>query len=195
MIFDRGLGGIWYQSLLTASWQVGARLYSALGRFDAFFGVSSWQEAFDWLARHDSQEPIREVQYWGHGNWGSARVSGELLSMETIPHHADALRALADRMGPESLFWFRTCETFGRAVGHDFARAWSDRLGCRVAGHTYVIHLAQSGLHSLALGSSPTWSTDEGLPSSAERPRHALSSRFGYPNTISCFRGDIPEGF
>ena len=41
--------------------------------------------------------------------------------------------------------------------------------GANVAGHTYVIHWAQSGLHSLRPGHAPDWS--------AERRRAILSGR------------------
>ena len=40
-----------------------------------------------------------------------------------------ALCALRERLAPNALVWFRTCETFGASAGHDFARAWTDFSG------------------------------------------------------------------
>ncbi|MCA9571060.1 MAG: hypothetical protein KC656_24640, partial [Myxococcales bacterium] len=47
---------------LTHAWIVGGRLYGGLRRFDAWHGVSSWEEGLRWLSSHDR---LDEVQYWG----------------------------------------------------------------------------------------------------------------------------------
>ena len=100
-----------------------------------------------------------------------------------------------DRLLPdgEALWWFRTCETFGTETGQRFARAWTRFLGCRAAGHTYVIGAWQSGLHSLQPGETPRWSPEEGVQP-GPTPR-SLTSRPGAPNTITFLHGRIPEGF
>ena len=89
-----------------------------------------------------------------------------------------------------ALWWFRTCETFGKQVGHDFARAWTRFFGCRVAGHTYAINVLQSGLYVLAPGEEPTWSEDEAVVPGAARAR---SSSVLAPHTITCFHGAVPR--
>ena len=87
-------------------------------------------------------------------------------------------------------------ETFGAAPGHDFARRLTDFLGCRAAGHTYIIGGWQSGLHSLAPGEQPAWSPHEGLKlGPPEAPREALWSRRSAPNTIHFLSGKVPAGY
>lgn len=173
-------------------WKLGAGLYRRLGRIDAARGVDSWDDAFAWLASH--AEPIREIQYWGHGKWGRALVDEDAFDARSLAgrHHA-ALAAIRERLAPDALVWFRTCETFGAHAGHDFAQRLADTLGARVAGHTYVIGYHQSGLHGLAPGMRPTWSPDEGLlEGSADDPQRARWSKPWAPNTITALTGRIP---
>jgi hypothetical protein len=185
---------------LSHAWRAGRTLYGALGRIDAACGATSWAEALDWLGSHAADQRIAEIQYWGHGNWGNARLAGEVLDAGALAPghvHQSRLRRVADRLLPaaEGLFWFRTCETFGTARGQAFARAWSRFFGCRAAGHTHVIAFWQSGLHSLLPGQDPAWPADEGLPPGTGEARVGLRSRPGAPNTITCLHGRVPPGF
>lgn len=171
-----------------------------LGRIDASRAATSWDEALSWLARVRPDEPLDEIQYWGHAKWGQAFIDDDRLTVDALAKsspHADNLRAIAKRMrSPSSLLWFRTCELFGADAGHDFARRFSDFMGCRVAGHTRVIGFWQSGLHSLSPGQIPTWSTDEGLVDGT--PSHPISATDSSPfmdHTIHCLQGAIPHGW
>jgi hypothetical protein len=153
---------------LSRVWRAGGGLYRILGRFDRVFGASSWGEALDWLGTAGAPARIAEIQFWGHGKWGAPRIGSEVLDRLSLltgrPLNAQ-LRAVRDRLVPggESLWWFRACETFGAVPGQDFARAFTEFLGCRAAGHTHVIAFFQSGLHSLGpgethnLGSGDSW--------------------------------------
>jgi hypothetical protein len=197
LIFDR-TDRRWGVPRLSAAWRAGASLYRGLGWVDAWRPVSRWSEALDWLVGH-GDEPIDEIQFWGHGNWGCVKIDGVRLDAAALkpgsPHHA-RLCAIRERMSPGALWWFRTCETFGAEVGHDFARRWTDFFGRRAAGHTYVIGSWQSGLHSLEPGDRPAWPADEGIAAgSAAEPAKAKGSRPWAPNTISFFRSSIPEGY
>jgi hypothetical protein len=196
MIYDRTCGA------LTASWKAGAVLYRALGRLDASYGAASWSEALEWLANHAPDRRIQEIQFWGHGNWGCAKIDGERLDAGALepsdPRHA-LLSRIRERLvdGGAALWWFRTCETFGTEAGHAFARAWSRFFRCRVAGHTYIIWLAQSGLHAIDPDREPSWPIDEGTRA-AKDGRTAPKARWSlwhHPNTISCFTGEIPASF
>src|SRR5256885_6236172 len=154
LVFDRTCAGRGPLPGLSHAWRAGRGLYGALGRIDAACGAASWAEALDWLGTHRPEARVGEIQYWGHGNWGNARLGGEMLDAGALAPghvHFDRLRRVAARLlpGAEGLFWFRTCETFGTERGHAFARAWSRFFGCRAAGHTHVIGFWQSGLHSL----------------------------------------------
>ena len=171
-------------------------MYSSLGRLDATFGAASWDEALAWIAGVQPGEPIGEVQYWGHGKWGSVQIADERLSASALrerhPLHS-RLCGLRERLAPEALLWFRTCETFGAKSGIDFARRCTDFFGVRAAGHTHVIHYWQSGLHGLTPGHVPDWRAADGLiQGTPEEPRSARTSSPLEPRTITCTQGTIP---
>jgi hypothetical protein len=67
-----------------------------------------------------------------------------------------------------------------------FAEGLAGFLGARVAGHTYKIHVHQSGLRGLAPGARADWSPEEGVGT--------WSHPFA-PRTITCLRGSVPEGW
>lgn len=184
---------------LSHAWEVGAGFYRTLDRLDASFGATNWDEALRWLAGHAADRPLAEVQFWGHGTWGAVKIAGEALgaaSLRAGHAHRPLLDAVRERMAPASLWWFRTCETFGADAGQDFARAFTDHFGCDAAGHTFIISHWQSGLHRLRPGQAPHWSASEGLREGTPgAPKRARWSRAWSPNTISCLRGTIPAGF
>lgn len=196
MVYDRTCTGRGPFPGLTHSWVVGALLYGALNRLDAWYGAASWSEALDFCATFSPESRIDEIQFWGHGNWGNAKIDGERLDIDSLAAnhpHRPALERVRDRFTSNGLWWFRTCETFGTERGHAFAVAFADFMRVRVAGHTYVIWCAQSGLHTLRPGQTPDWPVDEGC--SPTQTRRALWSTLGAPNTISFLRGTIPEGY
>lgn len=201
MIYDRTCRGRGLVPGLGDAWWLGGALYARLDRLDAHRGVTSWAEGLRFLAEHRPQEPVAEVQFWGHGKWGEARVGAERLDSSALAashplrRDLDALRA---RLLPDarSLLWFRTCETLGAVRGQDFARRLADDLGCRVAGHTFIIGFFQSGLHALSPGRAPAWSPREGLrEGSPEAPRRARWSGPTRPRTITCLHGDVPAAW
>jgi len=201
MVYDRTCGGRWGLPGLTASWRAGSVLYRGLGRLDDWRGVASWPEALDWLLARSQDEPIAEIQYWGHGTWGCVLIDRKPLDVRAlVPGHPwhERLAALRDRLVPggDALWWFRTCETFGTARGHAFARAWTRFFGCRAAGHTYTIGPWQSGLHSLRPGEVPSWSVEEGIQPGSDPARPtSLGSGPREPHTISCLGGRVPSGY
>jgi len=198
MIYDRSCtrSGRWPLGL-THSWQVGGRLYGLRGLLDDWAGVGSWDEALDWLGTR--REALDEVQFWGHGNWGVARIDRHPLDASALrPGHRlrPALERVRERMAPGALWWFRTCDTLGSARGHDFARRWTDFFARPVAGHTHIIGPWQSGLHRLAPGERPHWAAAEGVSrGTAEAPEASTWSAPGRPNTIHCLQGEIPAGW
>jgi hypothetical protein len=159
MLFDRTCTGPRLRPGLSHAWWSGGQLYGRLlGRLHAWHGASTWADALAWVAQHQPDRPIAELQFWGHGKWGQAYINREILDAGALrPGTRCTPRSLAIRerlVGPAALWWFRTCETFGAAPGQDFARRLTDFIGCRAAGHTYIIGGWQSGLHSLAPGES-----------------------------------------
>jgi hypothetical protein len=201
MVFDatwaRGSERSLMQSGLTSSWFAGGALYAALGRLDERTGATSWAQALDWLGSVQPGRPISEIQFWGHGRFGRAFIGSDVLDKDAlVPTHRlhDALARVRDRLAPDALWWFRTCETFGTQAGHEFATSWTRFFRARAAGHTYVIGPWQSGLHSLAPGAVPTWSITEGLGDDVNR-RSALMSSARAPHTITCLHGAVPAGW
>jgi hypothetical protein len=184
---------------LSRVWGAGRHVYRTLGRTDGAHGVAGFDEAFGWLGTHRGDQPISEVQFWAHGKWGRLHLARESLDRSAFAKGhpmQKGLAALRERLAPGALVWFRTCETFGAAAGHDFARALTDWLGCRAAGHTFIIGYWQSGLHLLEPGQAPHWSPSEGLAKGTpERPELAAWSAMGAPNTISCMTGRVPAGW
>ncbi len=163
-------------------WAAGARLYRRLGWIDDARGVASWREALVWLAGRE----VHELQYWGHGKWGT-------LLVDRVATTADDIAPLRAQLRPGALVWLRTCESFGARPGHDFAMRLADTLGARVAGHTFVIGYRQSGLHALAPGARPTWPLDEGLAAGTpDAPQRAHGSSFRAPHTITALTPRLP---
>jgi hypothetical protein len=181
---------------LTASWRAGSWLFQKLGRFDAAYGAGSWDEGLSWLAGTHPARPVREIQYWGHGQPGRLLLNRAPLDRTALdrqhPLHS-LLAAIRGRLVPdESLWWFRTCLTFGGEPGHAFARDWTRFFGAPAAGHTHVIGPLQSGLHVLRPGEVPGWPVVEGVST-----RPSLLPRWirpGAPHTITCLHQRLPRG-
>ncbi len=205
LVYDAtGQGKARLQPLLTASWKIGSTLYRRHpAPVDDVFGATSWEDALAWLCSVRPRARIDSVQYWGHGLFGRVLIADDVLDVSAFdPGHPrlNDLIALRQRVrGEDTLFWFRTCATFGRPRGQAFARAFTRFFGCRAAGHTFVIGPLQSGLHSLRAGDEPSWSTTEGVPAShherADDPATALPSSLTAPHTISCLHGSVPAGW
>ncbi len=178
---------------LSTAWSAGALLYRGLGRLDASFGATSWGEALDFIAKHDA---IEEIQFWGHGKWGSVVVDREHLDAAALsPGHVlyPKIEAVRAKLAPDALVWLRTCEAFGAKVGHDYAMKLADTLGARVAGHTFVIGALQSGLRGLRPGHRPDWALGEGIAEGTpENPVRAYDSSMREVRTITCLQGRVP---
>jgi len=199
LLYDRTCTGGRMPLGLTHTWMVGQHLYAGLGRIDRAFGAATWAEALDWLGSVGGERQISEVQYWGHGHWGSVEIGGEGLTRDALDPtnpHRPGLERLRERLTGDALLWFRTCDAFGARKGHDFAMAWADFMGCDIAGHTFVIGLWQSGLHRISPGQAAHWPDDEGVrEGTAAEPKRSTWSGPLKPNTISFLGGRIPKGW
>ncbi|WP_437875331.1 DUF4347 domain-containing protein [Sorangium sp. So ce513] len=185
---------------LTPIWRAGALLHRMMGAADAWESASSWAEGLGWAARaaRERGRKIRSLQVWGHGGWGYMRIGKTRLDEAALRPGSpldEAITALKGELaGPDALVWLRCCSAFGH-TGQAFARALADRLGCRVAGHTYIIAFYQSGTHSLRPGEAPGWDPREGVRFSGGAPAGALWSSRTAPNTVSCLTADLPPGY
>lgn len=185
---------------LTPIWAAGALLHRVAGAADAQRAVTSWGEALAWAVRtaRERGRKIASLQAWGHGGWGYMRLGTSRLDEAALRPDAALAGALAafrdELVGPDALVWLRCCSAFGH-TGRSFARALADRLGCRVASHTYIIGLYQSGTHSLRPGETPGWDPREGVRFHNGAPVGAKGSSPAEPNTVSCFTLDLPRGY
>ena len=189
------------RSPLHKTWALGARVYRALGRVDAHHGAANWADALAWLSQYRAGRPVAEVQYWGHGKWGALFIEQDVLNVHAFDaghRHRPALEELRARLlpGAGSLIWLRTCETFGARAGQVFAARSSRFFGARVAGHTHVIGVLQSGLHGLRPGEEPKWPDSEGLArGTPDAPILAKNSAPDAPNTIHFMNNAVPESW
>lgn len=182
---------------LAPAWWLGAKVHGlARGRTPyRARGVRSWEQAIR-FALDSAQEtglPIADFQAWGHGGWGFMDLGDTRLekrTLSTLP-----LTELARSMTDDALFWVRCCSAFGGRAGRSFAPLLAEHLGRRVAGHTYVIGVLQSGTHSLAPGGSPDWPLEEGVVIEDGQPARAKGSGPRQPHTIGCLRLDLPRGW
>jgi hypothetical protein len=147
-------------------------------------GVSSWADAHGKI--FNAVRPgtrLMELQWWGDGSPGAPRINGK-----TPPD--DFWQTLSSLVTPESLIWFRMCSVFFGDKGRAFAQATARTLGCRVAGHTYVIGPWQSGLRTLRPGQTPDlhW-----LYTGADWTQ--VKSGPFRPRTIFCTRMSVPGGW
>src|SRR5256885_6259542 len=188
LIYDRTQGS------LARIWRAGSVLYRGLRRLDVVRGVRTWDEALAWLGALPG--PIEEIQYWGHGHWGRVLVDGVALEARSLLTRRSELLAIRERLAPDPLIWFRTCETFRARAGQDFAERVADFFGARVAGHTHVIGFHQSGLQGLRSGERAHWTAHEGLRAGTpDAPVQAHGSAPWRPRTITALGGRVPEAW
>ena len=186
---------------LSPIWRAGTLLHRLAFAADASLAATSWSQALQWAAATSRERGRRigSLQVWGHGGWGSMDIGKTSLDRAALrPGHAlvapiDAFKAALE--GPESIFWLRCCSAFGHTTGQQFAEALAVRLGCRVAGHTHIIGVFQSGTHSLRPGAKATWDAGEGVKRSGGNAISALTSAPDAPNTVSCLALGLPEDY
>jgi len=189
---------------LTRYWRAGGWMHRGLGRAAGAFGATTWDAALAWAAGVAERrgEPIAELQAWGHGGWGfmvmGRGADGDRIDRAALSASsplAPALDRLRDALAPGALVWLRCCSAFGTEAGRDFAAAFADRIGRRVAGHTFIIGGWQSGTHSLEPGTAPAWSADEGVEIVGGVRRGARVSTRDAPHTVTFLTLGLPPGF
>ena len=154
-------------------WKLGSVLQSAAKNADWYSSFSTWEAALNVLLQQvrkakQAGEKIGLIQFWGHGSPGNSYIGkSSPLGTEDL-FRAGRYRLLLDMLREELAdekqagLWFRNCSVFHGGKGHEFARGFSDFLGCTIVAHTYLISGLQSGLHVLMPGEQVDWSLDEG---------------------------------
>jgi hypothetical protein len=182
---------------LSPAWWLGAKIHGlARGRTPhRARGVRSWEQALRFAidASQETGLPIADVQVWGHGGWGFMDLGDTRLEKRTL--QSLPLDELSRVMTEDALFWVRCCSAFGARRGRVFAQELAERVGHRVAGHTYVIGVLQSGTHSLTPGAEPDWPIEEGVVMDEGQATRAKNSGPRQPRTIGCLRLDLPPGW
>jgi len=181
---------------MTQKWVVGGLLYRMLRSIDYCEGFPSWGAALKWIAEFQPDMPISQIQYWGHGSPGKARLGHEALqkhSLATGQPYAKLFERIKTRFTEDTSIWFRVCTLFAGEEGREFGRRWANRLGCRIVAHTHVIGWYQSGGHIIRPGEEADWDPMEGiLKGTPNRIKKAVWSERGLVNTINCLNGNIP---
>ena len=183
---------------LAYSWFAGSRLYRWARWLDEVKGVTSWEEALDWVLEQGKDAKISQIQYWGHGSWGNVWIGKTALNKATVTKDSELHRKWAEVkkvLSDDALIWFRTCSTFGNGGGQAFARRFTDFMECKVAAHTHIIGPLQGGLHSLSPGQDIYWPQKEGVLVGDNGKESSLWTEWKTPNTIVCLRGVLPEGW
>ena len=100
MVYDRTCVAKHAPVGLSTAWGAGSVLYRGLGRLDAAYGATSWDDALAWLGTFEPSRALAEVQYWGHGRWGHVVVDRDVLDARAFePGHRLASRLAAVRGG------------------------------------------------------------------------------------------------
>lgn len=201
MIYDKTKlvdGKIDGQDALTSSWMAGGALYRAFRWLDRSKGVSTWEEALEWILSECRDGAVSTIQFWGHGNRGRASVGQQVMNKILLQDEkiASLVREIGSLMHEDGLWWFRSCLTFGGIEGKEFAKEFSTILNRRVAASTYIVGWWQSGYHSLKPGEDPYWPDTEGMILSEDN--HYLGdmkSKRKEPNTVWCISKNLPESW
>lgn len=152
------------------SWALGAKLFKR--HFNCICAASSWAEAASVVS---CVPVVDELQYWGHGYPGAPILNDEPMTVEFVD-------ALAAKVTPDSLVWFRVCSAFSGPRGIAFAQDMVEELGCRVASYTRDIGFYQSGLYSIRPGLGARWDPQDNGKSYPWPCRH----------TVTCLRVSMP---
>lgn len=195
MVYD---ASDWAGEQLRFSWVTGGLFYRLFRSVEEVRGCLNWTEALRWMSEIQKGKKIKTIQFWGHGTPGHVWINGHPLSMKSFlatSAHKHYLLKLKERLGPDSVIWFRACNVAATSEGQVFMQTLSNVLGCRVAAHTFIVHPWQSGLHTIGPGEEPEWPTDEGVRVREDGTLEMLWSKPWSPNTIFCLTGKIPEGW
>jgi hypothetical protein len=185
---------------LTVFWRLGAVMHLYGLHADGTLGATSWTEALRWAVAfaRTRNAKLAELQCWGHGGFGFMRMGATRWDRESLASKsglAPEIDALRDVLTDDALVWLRCCSAFGAPAGRSFAPALADRLRARVAGHTFVIGVWQSGTHSLRPGERATWDEGEGIERTRAGAILPRNSTMTSPRTLACLRMALPRGW
>lgn len=188
----------WAGEQLRFSWITGGYLYKAFHGIEEVKGCLGWEQALKFLISIQPGKKINSIQFWGHGSPGTVWINGEALNMRSLlasSRHRQLLLQLKERLSPETTIWFRSCNVAAGPEGQMFVKSLSQLLGCKVAAHTFVVHVLQGGLHTVNPGQEPDWPLDEGIEVGKDGNLKILWTKPWSPNTLTCLTSKIPEGW
>jgi hypothetical protein len=151
---------------LTPIWSAGQHV----GNFDNVIRATSWDNAADQLALIPD---IAHLQFWGHGSPGRAYMSGQ-----SMPYGWEL--CLHNKVGPESVIWFRMCSVFAGPTGIAFAERLARNLNANIVGHIRDISTPwpthHSGGYAVRPNGQAQWKPTDGL-------KPGGGTRGSYPTT------------
>lgn len=175
---------------------VKTKLYRTFCHTKLVKGFDSWSDALHWVNGVEYGHPIRSLQVWGRGGFGSVFIGERCLNiraLSTESHFYGDLVTLRARLTPDATIWFRSSHTFGSDIGQRFAEAFTKFMGCTVAGHTYGLNAFHSGLRTLEPGTKPDWPELEGLVDARDGTMQKAGSAPWFPRTILFTQNTIPN--
>lgn len=178
-LYDNNPGTGTMNRFLKLAWFLGCWFQKLIGVVDDYHPIDSWEETKVWLA---ARGPLEVVQYWGHGSVGTVWLAEKPLIV-------DEWLSLKPLMTPNSLLWFRTCNTFKGRGGYAFSKILANGLNCTIAGHTRIIGIFQGGLYTRKPFTDPSWDVAEG----GEPSKLREDFKFWNKHTIFCMRTSIPK--
>ena len=115
-------------------------------------------------------------------SWEETRCGLKISMVSRMQNRADLLpliHQVRDRMHPQhGSVWFRSCAPFQGEKGKMFAARASQQFGATAVGHTFNIHVWQSGTHSVEPGTWPDWPNDLGV---RDRGKHKGELQISLP--------------
>lgn len=183
-IYDKNPGVGISQWGLNVSWFLGCWIQKLFGAVDKYYGATSWDDAFAWLAAQEA--PLKSIQYWGHGSPGTVWLAQMAMSVDKF------IETVKTKVVPESIVWWRVCSAFQGTKGFAFSKKLADELNCTIAGHTRIIGPMQGGLHTRKPLTEAKWSAVDGEP--PDSIWKTLGIDLGN-NVILCTTTKVPEGW
>ena len=178
----------YYAGWVGNTWVAGGRLYRALRKVDLVIPVLFWNQVYSELQRLPDFG-ITDLQFWCHGYPGGVVINNEAAAHDRIDSRL--WKGIAAKIAPTGRVWFRSCSTFARRQGQEFAQNLANTMDRRVVGHTYLTGVFQSGLHGLRPGEDVRWSEMEGVRVRKDNTVELKTSGPFEPNTVTCLHTDF----
>lgn len=199
VVYDKAIDVVVFDDTTkAANWWPTTLAYKAVCHTPLVKGFWSWSEAFHWVNSVAYGHPIKSLQVWGTGSFGTIHIGDSRMNVRSTlpdnPMYGD-LVTLRARLTPDATIWFRASHVFCTDVGQRFAQSFATFMGCTVAGHTHGLNLFHSGLRTIEPEGKPLWEEPEGLLESRDGTMQKAESAPWLPRTIMGFQNSFPRSW